>query len=248
MQLLFIDESGTIPPKSKIKNINQFVLGEIVIPSGIWHEVDKELAVLKQQFKITGEIKWRYFSPGSKSSPISHLNANEKERLREELYKLITKFKAIRLICSIVDVKEAYEIESIQGENGLYWYAYKQITKRFQYYLQNLSRTVGTKINGIIVCDHRQPKDDYQLRVLHQRLLTGSKKHFSIYENLVEGVFLAPSHLSVGIQLADMVAGAVYRKFSSEDSRFYDLLATSFRKSASGKVEGYGLVKWPKKK
>jgi len=77
------------------------------------------------------------------------------------------------------------------------------MTERFQYYLQDISRIVGSKINGIIVCDYRQPKDDHQLRHLHQKLLTGSKKHFSIYENLVEGVFIAPSHLSVGIQFAD---------------------------------------------
>lgn len=248
MQLLFIDESGTIPPKNKIKgDVNHFTLGGIVIPADLWHEVDKELASLKARFKITGEIKWRYFAPGAQLNSLSHLNAGQKESLREEMYNLIAKFKSIRLICAIVNVRSAYKYEYVNGESDLYWYAYKQITERFQYYLQDLSRNIGSKINGIIICDHRQPKDDHQLRLLHQKLLTGSKKSFSTYQNLIEGVFLAPSHLSVGIQLADMVAGAVYRKFSRQDDRFFDLIKNSFRRSPTGKINGYGLIEWPKK-
>ncbi len=82
MQLLFIDESGTIPPKNKIGNVGFFTLGGIVIPADIWHEINKELVILKERFQITGEIKWRSFSPqkpGIKSNPLSHLNADQKK-------------------------------------------------------------------------------------------------------------------------------------------------------------------------
>jgi len=249
MQLFFIDESGTIPPRDKIGNVNHFTLGGIVIPEDLWHEIDKALAFLKNNFQINGEIKWRYFSPQkprSQPNSLSHLNAVKKEELRSAIYKLIVKFKSVRLICAVVDIQKGYKLRYVHCENDLYWYAYKQMTERFQYYLQDLSRTVGSKINGIIVCDHRQPKDDYQLRTLHQKLLTGSEKHFSTYQNLIEGVFIAPSHLSVGIQFADMVAGAVYRKFVKDDSRFFDLIKGSFRKDQTGNIDGYGLVKWPK--
>lgn len=77
--------------------------------------------------------------------------------------------------------------------------------------------------------------------------MSESKGNFSIYKNLIEGVFIAPSHLSVGIQLSDMVAGAVYRKFARQDSRFFDLIKTSFRKNNLGEIDGYGLIRWPKK-
>jgi uncharacterized protein DUF3800 len=250
MQLFFIDESGTIPPKNKNDGIDYFTLGGIIIPEDLWHELDKELANLKTRFDINGEIKWRYFSPqktGAAPHPLSHLSGSQKEELRLHIYQLITKFKSIRLICALVDVKAAYALDYVANDNDLYWYAYKQMTERFQYYLQDISRIVGSKINGIIVCDHRQPKDDHQLRHLHQKLLTGSKKHFSVYENLIEGVFIAPSHLSVGIQFADMVAGAVYRNFVRKDARYFDLIKASFRKGAAGQVEGYGLVRWPKR-
>lgn len=249
MQLFFIDESGTIPPASKIGTVTEFALGGIVIPEDLWHEIDKELAQLKKKYSVTGEIKWRYFAspkPNAPSHPLSHLDSRRKEALRVELYHLITKFKSIRLICAIVDVRKAYDLSYVNDQNDLYWYAYKQMTERFQYYLQDLSRTVGSKINGIIICDHRQPKEDDALRILHQKLLTGSRNNFSIYGNLIEGVFIAPSHLSVGIQFADLVGGAVFRKYARNDDRFFELIKNSFRKNSAGKIEGFGLIRWPK--
>lgn len=248
MQLFFIDESGTIPSKNNSDGIDYFTLGGIVIPEDLWHELDKEFAGLKTRYEINGEIKWRYFSPqkiGAASHPLSHLTALQKEELRLSIYQLITKFKSIRLICALVDIKAAYKLDYVLNNNDLYWFAYKQMIERFQYYLQDISYIVGSTMNGIIVCDNRQPKDDHQLRHLHQKLLTGSKRHFSVYENLIEGVFIAPSHLSVGIQFADMVAGAAYRNFVRKDDRYFNLIKSSFRKGSDDQIEGYGLVHWP---
>src|SRR5690348_8691649 len=138
MQLFFIDESGTIPPKNKNDSIEFFTLGGIVIPEDLWHELDKELAGLKTRFGVNGEIKWRYFSPqkpGATPHSLSHLTGPQKEELRLAIYQLITKFKSIRLICALVDIKTAYKLDYVSNENDLYWYAYKQMTERFQYYL-----------------------------------------------------------------------------------------------------------------
>jgi hypothetical protein len=120
------------------------------------------------------------------------------------------------------------------------------MTERFQYYLQDVSRVSGQKINGIIVCDHRAPKDDRRLQELHAKLLLGNHNASSSYKNLIEGVFISPSHLSIGIQFADMLAGAVLRKFSKNDSRFFDQIKDTFRKSEEGEIEGYGIIKFPK--
>lgn len=249
MHLFFIDESGTIPSYAKSSNTEYFTLGGVVIPEDHWHEIDKELALLKINYCVEGEIKWRYFSPkkeGAKPNALSHLTSEHKEALRISLYNLLKRFKSIRAICAVVNVRAAYEASYINNENDLYWCAYKQMTERFQYHLQDLSRIIGSKINGIIVCDHRQPKDDHQLRHLHQKLMMSSDKHHSSYRNLIEGVFIAPSHLSVGIQFADLIGGAVYRKFVRRDDRYFKMIEPLFRKSNAGKIEGYGLIMWPK--
>jgi len=73
-----------------------------------------------------------------------------------------------------------------------------------------------------------------------------SSSYMSSYKNLVESLFLQPSHQSIGIQLADLVAGAVWRKFERQDDRFYDLVEPTLRRSRTGQVMGYGLAKVPK--
>lgn len=248
MHLFFIDESGTIPPKDKI-NVRYFTLGGIIIPENIWQEIDQELIMIKKQAAIVGEIKWRYFSPQKKSSKpnsLSHLNPHQKEELRFGLFNLIIKYTCVRLICTVVDIQLAYNLDYVKNENDLYWYAYLQMIEKFQLHLRDLLVLTGDKFNGIVICDHRQPKDDHQLRLLHQKLLTEWPYNVLSYRNLVEGVFIAPSHLSVGIQLADMVAGAVYRKFVRNDSRYFDLLLGSFKRNLQiGEMEGHGLIKWP---
>lgn len=166
--------------------------------------------------------------------------------MRTQLYEVIKHYKLIHLICVVTNTVKAYELGYIKTGDDLYWYSYKQLTERFQYYMQDLERVVGQKLNGMVVCDHRGPKDDARLRELHHKLMNGKSGVISAYGNMVEGLFIAPSHLSVGIQFADMVAGAVYRAFSTTDRRFVDQITSAFRSSPAGKIEGYGVVKFPK--
>ncbi|MHB8385172.1 DUF3800 domain-containing protein [Metallibacterium sp.] len=56
----------------------------------------------------------------------------------------------------------------------------------------------------------------------------------------------SPSHQSIGIQFADMVAGAVYRKYAKGDDRFFDQIVASFRASPRGEINGFGIVHFPK--
>jgi Protein of unknown function (DUF3800) len=70
--------------------------------------------------------------------------------------------------------------------------------------------------------------------------------NISQYGNLVESLFLAPSHISIGVQLADMVAGAIWRKYERDDSDWYNFVEPTLRRSKTGVIEGYGIVKMPK--
>lgn len=248
MHILFVDESGSPPDPDKAASQPFFVLGGIVIPEDIWAKLAGDLARLKAQFKIEGEIKWRYFAPdrGGKPHALSHLSPQAKEDLRSQLYQAIGRYRSVRLICVVANTERAFLLPYVGSGDDLYWYCYKQLTERFQYYLQDLERIVGQKLNGIIVCDHRGPKDDERLRELHHKLLAGRSNTISSYGNLIEGLFIAPSHLSVGIQFADLVAGAVYRAFKSQDRRFMDQIEAAFRTSPQGRIEGYGLVRFPK--
>ena len=249
MQILFIDESGTPPPVDKVENSPLFVLGGAIIPDEFWHRVKADLDAAKREFGVKGEIKWRFFSPDNrKAHPMSHLDSAAKEALRSRVFGILSKYKSIRSMSVISDTAAAYALPYVNSPDDLFWYAYKTMTERFQYYLQDISRIAGQRINGIIVCDHRAPRDDRRLQELHSSLLLGRHDSHSNYANLIEGVFIAPSHLSVGIQLADMVGGAVLRHFKADDSRFFDQIAGTFRKSDKGQIEGYGLIDFPKRR
>ena len=250
MQILFVDESGTAPPPEKAAKSPVFVLGGFIVSEDIWPKLKADLDTLKRRFKIDGEIKWRYFAPWAahrKPNPLSHLSAVEKEALREGLLDSITKYKSIRIIAVVVDVVAAYGKAHINSDDDLYNDAFKQLSERFQYYLQDLERSSGSSFRGMIVCDNRNNDQDDRLKEFHQRLLAGHGSYTSSYANLVEGLFIAASHHSIGTQFADLVAGAIFRSEARGDARFVDRISPAFRRSPSGKIDGYGIVRIPKR-
>lgn len=248
MQMLFVDESGT--PPNKPGKQKYFVLGGVIIPEGIWQSVKNDLDETKKHFNIYGEIKWRFFSPHNKDkdNSIIHLTLENKSLFRDRLFSIITSRRAIKIISVVSSVDVCYELEAINTSDDLYQFTYKPLTERFQYYLQDMEKDSGRKTNGIIVCDHRGPRNDKRLQELHQRLVNQEGIHSSTYKNLIEGLFIAPSHWSVGIQLADIVAGAVYRKFENNDDQYFKKIESSFRSRGNGDIDGFGLVKQPKYK
>ncbi|MDM0115714.1 DUF3800 domain-containing protein [Variovorax sp. J22R133] len=248
MQLLFIDESGTPPQPKDADQLGYFVLGGVVVPEEVWVKLAADLNRIKAAYQVHGEIKWRYFAPakGGKANPLAHLSADEKEALRCALYKALTAYKTITIISVVAHAPTCYQKDHINRPEDIYQFAYKQLTERFQYFLQDLSRRSDQSVHGIVVCDHRGPKDDDSLRNLHATLMSSPTANISEYHNVIEGLFIAPSHLSVGIQFADIVAGAIFRKFKAGDDRFYRQVAGSLRTSPTGSVLGYGVVKLPR--
>jgi len=98
----------------------------------------------------------------------------------------------------------------------------------------------------MIVSDHRSADRDRALRAHHQKLVDTNRAVFSTYSSLIETLFFTPSHLSTGVQVADLVAGSIWRKFERDDDRCYKLVEPSIRRSPSGNVDGYGIVRIPK--
>lgn len=250
MYLCFIDESQT-PPKQGRDRPQYFVIAGVIIHENQWHDIASEFKALKQhpRFGIYGEVKWRFFGPNNASAdnPFLHLDQETRDQFRSFMYQIITKRKAVKIIACIASVRAAYELDYVNDEEDLYMYTYKSISERFQYFLQDMERTVGSKQLGIMVADHRGKKQDETLRNRHHDLVDQNSPIFSTYSHYVETLFLTPSHHSVGIQFADMVAGAIGRKFNSRDSYFYDQIEPSFRRSPRGEIDGFGIIKFPKR-
>lgn len=202
---------------------------------------------IKIRRQIRGEIKWRYFAPNNTDdrNPMRNLAQADRDAIREEIYRLMASEAAVRTLACVASRPAAYAMASINTQSDLYHATFKPITERFQYHLQDISKLTGRKEYGIVVGDHRGAGDDKRLRGHHEMLLHSTSPFTSKYANLIEGLFLHPSNLSVGIQLADMVAGAVWRKFERQDQKYYDLLLPSLRKGPNGNEAGYGVVRFP---
>lgn len=250
MYLCFADESQTPPNPGQQGRPPYFIISGVIIHEDQWHDIANEVKSLKArpEFNVRGEIKWRYFGPSNqdKNNSVAHLDQDHRNSFREEFYSILVKRKAVRIIACVASVEAAYKLAYCNDQEDLYMYTYKAISERFQYFLQDMERTVGSKQLGIMVADHRGKAQDEKLKRRHHELIDGDAPVFSQYDNYIETLFLTPSHNSVGIQFADMIAGAIGRKFNSKDEHFYRQIVQSFRKSPFGKIEGWGLAKFPK--
>lgn len=248
MHILFLDESGT-PPKPGKERPSKFVVAGIIIPESIWHSIRDGLHGLKVRHGVRGEIKWRYFAPSNddKQNPMRALSHDSRNAVRTDIYKLIASNRSVKTLAVVVSSKAAYAMHSVNCQNDIYALAYKAVTERFQYYLQDVGKQTARKEFGLIVSDHRSSSDDNALRGQHQKLVYSTGKNISNYKNIVESLFLCPSHLSIGVQLADLVAGAVWRKYERDDDVWFNHVAPTLRTNSDGKVDGFGLVKMPTK-
>jgi hypothetical protein len=246
---MFVDESGTAPGPAQAAGNPIFVLAGVIIPEDVWSKIRTDLEQSKARHGVVGEIKWRYFAPsrdGSKPHALSHLDAAAKEDLRSRLLGAITKYNSVKVIAVVVETVRAYGQTHINDADDLYHDAFKKLSERFQYFLQDLERLAGVRVNGMIVADNRNNDQDNRLKEFHQTLLTGGR-HTSNYGNLIEGLFIAASHHSPGTQFADLAAGAVFRAEARGDTRFAARIDSAFRRSTDGRLDGYGLVRVPRR-
>lgn len=247
MHLLFVDESGT-PPKPTDKTRAYFVIAGLVIPEDRWIGLREKLVGLKRASGYRGEVKWRFFAPKNNDTdnPMVGWEQARKNEFRDKVFSIITETKSCKIIACASESTTAYGLGNVNGQDDLYFRTYKPVTERFQYLLQDITRTSGRDTFGLIVADHRGKGDDDSMRQRHERLVRESGQYTSQYSNFIESLFFAPSHLSVGIQLVDMVAGAIWRAQAHNDMTWFERLRPSFRASATGQIDGFGIARFPK--
>lgn len=247
MYLLFVDESGT-PPKPASDSLSYFVLAGLVIPEDRWNGMHDKLSGLKRASGYHGEVKWRYFAPNNDDvgNPMVDWDRDRRNDFRSKIFSIVTDTKSCRIIACVSETPTAYGLGNVNSQDDLYFRTYKPITERFQYLLQDITRSSGRDSFGLIVADHRGRGDDNRMRQQHQRLVREAGQYTSNYENFIEGLFFSPSEMSVGIQLVDMIAGAIWRAQTHGDREWFDRLRPSFRSAPNGSIDGWGIARFPK--
>ena len=240
MHLCFIDESGT-PPSKPNANQPYFTLCAVIIRDDDWKDIARVIRGFCTRHKLRGELKWRYFSPHNSSAdnPMLGKSAEERKVLSLELAGIIAK-SPLTIIACVADIGAAFDYASVSSQRELYHFAYKPLTERFQYFLQD------HKSSGIIIADHRGRDDDRLFRAHHDTLLAAQGNVVSRYNRLIEGLFLQDSCHSIGIQLADFAAGAIHRAYSTKDNDIAKIIRPRIRAKADGSVAGHGIIHHPR--
>lgn len=246
MYLLFVDESGT-PPKPDA-GLAYFVIAGLVIPEDRWLGMHDKLSGLKRAAHYRGEVKWRYFAPNNTDpeNPMLEWPQDRRNDFRRQVFSIITDTKSCKVIACVSESTTAFGLGNVNSQEDLYFRTYKPVTERFQYLLQDITRASGRDSYGLIVADHRGRGDDDRMRIQHERLIRETGQYTSNYANFIEGLFFAPSHMSLGVQLVDMVAGAIWRAQTHNDRAWYDTIRPAFRSSPTGQIDGYGIARFPK--
>lgn len=185
-------------------------------------------------------MKWRHVRhPGGHRNPLRALSDADKTLFARRVLGLIRQSTYARVISVVIDKVAAYTRPDVTSEEDLYEHAVSLAMERFQYYLR-AARDVG-----VVVQDQRHPRQDIRLRAFYRSLLsTGTR--WTRFPNVIEGVFLAPSDFSTGLQLVDFVAGATYAAYCTTklDVKYFNIIR--------GKITGdpkigkrHGFKKWP---
>jgi hypothetical protein len=139
----------------------------------------------------------------------------------------------------VIDKVAAYAKPNITDPEALYELAVSLAMERYQYYLR------AVKDLGIVIQDERHPRQDVRLRGFYRGLLAAGT-YWTRFPNVIESVFLSPSHFSTGIQLADFTAGAIYAAHctAKKDAQYFNVIR--------GKITGdrkigkrHGFKVWP---
>src|ERR1035437_130759 len=102
MHIFFLDESGTPPHPTKLRD-KYFVVGGIVIPDGVWGMVRDSLQGMKVRRRISGELKWRYFASANDDpqNPMREMDQVQRNEIRAEIYQIICGTKSIKAMACV---------------------------------------------------------------------------------------------------------------------------------------------------
>lgn len=224
MHILYVDESGN-PADSKQK---YFVLAGVSVFERQIYWLDKDIREVAARFDsadpdrvelhgspmVSGKKFWRRFP-----------RAKREEAIIDTLKILANSPPANRIFASVV------ESDAIDSDPMVY--AFSQVASRFDQYLQRLHRESNDSQRGMLLFDKSVHEHALQSLTAHYR----DRGHqWGQLRNFVEVPAFIDSRASRLIQLADLVAFSIYRKYHGDD-RFFRVIESRFD-SYAGRQHG----------
>ncbi len=226
MHLLFLDESG------RIGEDGLFALGGVAVREGDWHRLREcWLKPLEEHgWPLDKEVKWHTIRKGTVPPALA-----------DDVVAALAEAPVTAYV-TLLDLEAGAALPQFFGTpEQTYGTALTFVAERFQH------RLAAEDELGMVFGDSRHHEEDMSLRAFYNGL-TAEGTPFMQLDRIVEGLFLGPSHLSIGLQCADLIVSitAAAEKGNSTARGYLKKLLPRFaRHPATGELDGVGIKRFP---
>lgn len=218
MHLLYLDESGTASDPTQ----KHFVLAGIAVSERATHWIERELDHVAKRFSPqdpssielhgspmrSGRGMWRQFKYQERI-----------EAIKEALAKgIVSQSNRVRLFGAVVKKSSLHGVDPVET-------AFEQLSSRFDMFLRRCWIKHHDKQRGIIIFD--KASTERRIQTLARDFKTIGHR-WGRTTNYAEVPVFLDSQASRLIQLADLVAFALYRFYEHNDNAYYDVIKHRF--------------------
>jgi hypothetical protein len=229
MHLLFLDESG------RLSDRKFFALGGVAVAGTDWHLLRDhwQETLTAHDWPVDREVKWHGIRTGE--VPPALADAVVRALARSPL----------RCYVTLLDIELGSQVAPafFGNDEDTYATGLMFLAERFELLLEAADDV------GLIVVDSRFREDDARLRRFFADL-TKDGSPYSRLGRIVEGLFLGPSHYSIGLQCADLVCAitAAAERGNGQARGYLKALLPRFATHpATGELDGVGIKRFPER-
>lgn len=236
MRLYYFDDSGD---RSRDPKKPYFVLGGFGIDAAAVPQLNKNVTQTAESFgmELSYPIELKFNQVGrqgdrkpSRPHWMWRAGLTDREQRRALVYSALRSaamIESVRFIAVVVDTRR------IPASQPVIQTALHPLLERVQMDAQS------TKVPALVMMDEEQADD----RALREKLRAGSD--YMKFDSIIDSIAFMPSEESPGIQVADLVAGAVGRHFNAGDPGYLRTIWKSFYTGRSGTPSGNGMKVYP---
>ena len=226
MYLLYLDDSGS--PKNRDES--HVVLGGFIVPEDKLYWVNKNLDDLETSLSLPTNTEFHAAEiSGGRTEPWKSIQRPDRFKL------IINVLESARYSQNNISVLACAVEKAYFPKEDPMLIAFEDICSRFQYFLYRQHTQTNESSNGLIIMDESSYKQS--LQSLTRKFKTIGTKWHQKLDSINEAPMFVDSKVSRGIQLADHIAYAIFRRYSCNDLHYYNAIE-GFFDCENGKIHG----------
>ena len=167
-----------------------------------------------------------------KSDAYIHLTHVQRVSLLRKVADTIGRWQDARIFAEAADKSFVYS--SNLRFDHLFDYAFTEVVQRYEYFLRNKGRSLGTTLYGLLVQDNNQTVSRRLTDLMRRFHKQGTK--WTDIDHIVETPFFVDSHLTSMVQIADLCGFAIRRFFENGETDLFNRIYDRFDRGNRGVV------------